>query len=94
MAPATLFGLVLVGAGLFVVAISRPLARSAAIIRTWFSSSVAVAWRTQREIPRVRLIAGFLDSPWGRIHHLRPHYRALEGTWKSPARIAHCRSRS
>jgi hypothetical protein len=57
MAPATLFGLVLVGAGLFVVAISRPLARSAAIIRTWFSSSVDVAWRTQREIPRVRLIA-------------------------------------
>jgi hypothetical protein len=57
MAPATLFGLVLVGTGLVVVAISRPLARSAAIIRTWFSSSVDVAWRTQREIPRVRLIA-------------------------------------
>ena len=36
---------------------SNTQARSAAIIRTWFSSSVDVAWRTQREIPRVRLIA-------------------------------------
>lgn len=56
MAPATLFGLILVGAGLFVVAISRPLARRAAIIRTWFSSSADIVWWTQRETPRVRLI--------------------------------------
>ena len=56
MAPATLFGLVLVGAGLFVVAISRPLARRAAIMRTWFSSSADIAWWTQRETPRLRLM--------------------------------------
>ena len=57
MARATLLGLVLVVAGLFVVAISRPLARRAAIIRTWFSSSADIAWWTQRETPRVRFIA-------------------------------------
>lgn len=56
MAPATLFGLVLIGAGLFGLVISRPLARRAAVMRSWFSASVDIAWWTQRETPRLRLI--------------------------------------
>lgn len=56
MSRATLLGLILVIAGLFIMAVSRPLARGTAIIRTWFSASADIAWWTQREAPRVRLI--------------------------------------
>lgn len=57
MAPGVMFGLVLVGMGLFGLAIAGPLARRAAKIRTWFSATADVVWWTQRGATQVRVLA-------------------------------------
>lgn len=61
MAPGILFGLFVIGLGLLFFVIAQPLARGAAIMRTWFSATADIAWWTQRGTGRVRLLAaGFI----------------------------------
>jgi hypothetical protein len=59
MAPGTLFGLVVMGAGIFFFAISRPLTDRAARIRVeWFQPSLDRPAFTRRNVRIVRLMAG------------------------------------
>lgn len=55
MAPGMLFGLAVIGAGIFALAISVPLARAAAKLRTWWSE-VDIAFYTKRGTSQVRFI--------------------------------------
>lgn len=59
MSPALLFGLVVLGSGLFVWTIAGFLARRSAIIRSWFSADVDIAWWTQRGKTQIHVLAFF-----------------------------------
>lgn len=59
MSPALFFGLVVLGSGLFMWAIAGFLGRRSAIIRSWFSANVDIAWWTQRGKAQIHVLAFF-----------------------------------
>jgi hypothetical protein len=56
MSPALLFGLFVLGSGLFVWVIAGFVARRAATIRSWFAE-VDIAWWTQRGKAQIHVLA-------------------------------------
>jgi hypothetical protein len=58
MSPALLFGLFVLGSGLFVWVIAGFVARRAATIRSWFAE-VDIAWWTQRGKAQIHVLAFF-----------------------------------
>ncbi|WP_461165318.1 hypothetical protein [Arthrobacter sp. R4-81] len=47
----------LLGSGLFMWTMAGILARQSAIIRSWFSADIDIAWWTQRGITQVHVVA-------------------------------------